>query len=100
INYAVLLRPEKHLAVHIADCVDGFDWPRTSNKSTHGAFCFEMTGVLLLVICENWELHFGFRIAGRRAAPPLPIRQRQTHRPSYFVPRRLRSPSAVNLSWL
>ncbi|RYO77728.1 hypothetical protein DL766_005245 [Monosporascus sp. MC13-8B] len=47
IDYALLLRPEKHLAVRIADFVDGFDAPRTFNQSTHGALCYEPTGVLV-----------------------------------------------------
>ncbi len=47
IDYALLLRPEKDLAVRIANFVDGFDGPRTFNQSTHGALCYEPTGVLV-----------------------------------------------------
>ncbi|KAG7412608.1 hypothetical protein Forpe1208_v009539 [Fusarium oxysporum f. sp. rapae] len=32
IIYAMLLRPEKHLGIHFAKFVDGFDWPRTFNQ--------------------------------------------------------------------
>ena len=47
IDYALLLRPEKQLAIRIANFVDGFDGPRTFNQSTHGALCYEPTGVLI-----------------------------------------------------
>ncbi|KAL2187111.1 hypothetical protein L209DRAFT_752975 [Thermothelomyces heterothallicus CBS 203.75] len=47
INYALLLRPEKHLAVRVANFVDGFEGPRTFNQSTHGVLCYEPTGVLI-----------------------------------------------------
>lgn len=47
IDYAMLLRPERRLAVRIVDFVDGFDGPRTFNQSTHGALCYEPTGVLV-----------------------------------------------------
>ena len=110
IDYAMLLRPEKSLAIRIIDFVDGFDGPRTFNQSVHGTLCYEPTAVLvetkadirrrsegkaplgiwlaawfgrvasfaplplgeteapaklpflpiLLVVCENWELHFAF----------------------------------------
>ncbi|KAK4140382.1 uncharacterized protein C8A04DRAFT_39916 [Dichotomopilus funicola] len=47
IDYALLLRPEKPLALRIADFVDGFEGPRTFNQSTHGVLCYEPTGVLI-----------------------------------------------------
>lgn len=47
IDYALLLRPEKHLAVRVANFVDGFEGPRSFNQSTHGVLCYEPTGVLV-----------------------------------------------------
>lgn len=47
IDYALILRPEKQLAVRIASFVDGFDGPRTFNQSTHGTLCYDPTGVLI-----------------------------------------------------
>ncbi|KAI8649753.1 hypothetical protein NCS55_01438100 [Fusarium keratoplasticum] len=47
INYALLLQPERDLAIRIADFVDGFDGPRSFNQSTHGPLCYEPTGVLV-----------------------------------------------------
>lgn len=47
IDYALVLRPEKHLAIRIADFVDGFEGPRTFNQSTHGILCYEPTGVFI-----------------------------------------------------
>lgn len=47
IDYALLLQPDRELAVRIADFVDGFDGPRSFNQSTHGPLCYEPTGVLI-----------------------------------------------------
>ncbi|KAH6874266.1 hypothetical protein B0T10DRAFT_541182 [Thelonectria olida] len=47
IDYAPLLRPDRDLAIRIADFVDGFDGPRSFNQSTHGPLCYEPTGVLI-----------------------------------------------------
>ncbi|KAJ4319436.1 hypothetical protein N0V84_006338 [Fusarium piperis] len=47
IDYALLLQPDRELAVRIADFVNGFDGPRSFNQSTHGPLCYEPTGVLI-----------------------------------------------------
>ncbi|KAJ3455186.1 hypothetical protein MRS44_013786 [Fusarium solani] len=47
IDYALLLQPDRDLAIRIADFVDGFDGPRSFNQSTHGPLCYEPTGVLV-----------------------------------------------------
>ncbi|KXX75012.1 hypothetical protein MMYC01_203929 [Madurella mycetomatis] len=53
IDYALLLRPEKHLAVRVANFVDGFEGPRTFNQSTHGVLCYEPMGLLIETKVDN-----------------------------------------------
>lgn len=47
IDYALLLRPNKSLAVRIADFIDGFDRPQTFNQSTPGTLYYKPTSMLI-----------------------------------------------------